>query len=1075
MEQDFDGGLERRGGTAPIARELGPKRGVGGASSPYFSSSPSRSSLGGNAAITSSPIRSKPQPVRPKTSSTFDLSDLNMAFRANRSVGLAAATQQQEQTLSSSSSAGTTSSSSAPVAHLGSEHGEGSAFRRLLHPNDYLTTTTAAAADDDNPAARNAWGNGRQQPSFSTRGMTEKDLSNRQPPPKKSSLSAYLQQPSYAQSRSSRGTTPSSSQRPRNPPGATQTLGETQQGGPGTFSGVKPAATKKAGVPLFGSLGNAAAASAGGGLKKTGSAAALASSSQPPQQQAPPGTAPGDALGGSKARGDQVALDQSAAIAYLGGTPPVLRSSTTRSRMRLHVNVAKAVGGGDNDDDLVPSSGARAGGRGGPDPAPQREQLLVTRPTTDGGIINLVPGARAAAAQAIHAQAQARRRGDYGNNDDDFDYDNEDHDEAVEVVEELEEPFEPSLQPPPQRASSSSLRASMPASSSTSPRERQRSPVSLVAPSAAAHSDSPNAGPRSSPLSNAVVRGVEEAVVYIGHHHDIGEANRKLERPTSRKPYLGAAAARGEAEEQATSPSSSSSAPAPAPAKREAHSAGARPAASSVPPPPTGLMLKRTNSFGSAVFRDPKQRPPSRQSSAFPVHLAEPLSSSSGDAAARTTTMTSGSGADQERDDWEPPVLGSSKGDAERSKLKTRQSGQPVDLDDLDSDDEIFQKRYNKRGGGSPVRDWAVGAGDGNGNGSSSSSSNSSIAVGVGPKGGTGGASALVQPLTLNASSSSSSLASVATTSTRRDPVSARRGSLSARRGSDPVADGFAALGSHDDGKWPFSITVNYGDGSGGGTDAEAAPGTVGGSIGGSHQHTPRHIAEMERRRGQGSAADDDLPDDLSEFDLDLDVAAVSPRSSQGGGWPGRTNGSSPSNSINNNNNSSSGSRSRKNSAARSRTNSASHSRSSAKLVCCLLCCDVLCSLNVTLTLPFSLLLLPSTLLTHTQAYASEDAAVAFATKANHTIAASPTFSNLGVYDDDGDGDDANYGSDEESIIVRLLALLLSLFPLTHLFTGTPAHAHTHAQTENEGFEGSHGNFNLESSLPEEFLNLFLQ
>ena len=181
----------------------------------------------------------------------------------------------------------------------------------------------------------------------------------------------------------------------------------------------------------------------------------------------------------------------------------------------------------------------------------------------------------------------------------------DDDDEAVEVVEELEEPLEPSPQLPPQRASS--LRASMPASSSSSPRERQRSPVSLVAPSVAvtALPDASKAGPRSSPLSNVGVRGVEEAVVYIGHH-DIGEANRKLERPTSRKPYLGAAAARGEAEGQPAS-SSSSLSPASAPAKREAHSAGARPAASSVPPAPTGLMLKRTNSFGSAVFRDAKQ------------------------------------------------------------------------------------------------------------------------------------------------------------------------------------------------------------------------------------------------------------------------------------------------------------------------------------------------------------------------------------------------------------------------------------------------------------------------------------
>ena len=78
--------------------------------------------------------------------------------------------------------------------------------------------------------------------------------------------------------------------------------------------------------------------------------------------------------------------------------------------------------------------------------------------------------------------------------------------------------------------------------------------------------------------------------------------------------------------------------------------------------------------------------------------------------------------------------------------------------------------------------------------------------------------------------------------------------------------------------------------------------------------------------------------------------------------------------------------------------------------------------------------------------------------------AASPSY---GLYDDDGDSDD-----DEDSIIVSntvahplrfsllLLSLTLSLIPVP--------------QTEQEGvLEASHGTFSLESSLPEDFLNLF--
>ena len=76
---------------------------------------------------------------------------------------------------------------------------------------------------------------------------------------------------------------------------------------------------------------------------------------------------------------------------------------------------------------------------------------------------------------------------------------------------------------------------------------------------------------------------------------------------------------------------------------------------------------------------------------------------------------------------------------------------------------------------------------------------------------------------------------------------------------------------------------------------------------------------------------------------------------------------------------------------------------------------------------------------------------------------ASPTFSSNGI--DDGSEDSEDY-----SIIVSLLVPRRT-HPSSRL--APPLPSPPASQTEQDGLEASHGTMYLESSLPEDFLNLF--
>ena len=518
----------------------------------------------------------------------------------------------------------------------------------------------------------------------------------------------------------------------------------------------------------------------------------------------------------------QVPLDQSAAAAYLGDAPPVLRSSSTRSRTRLHINVTGSSG----TRSLYP---------------PAMEEMVAgivpVRPQTHQNDSHARPSTQMLRVTSTTSMSSSKRNQLFSS------------EETAEVVEEiLELPDEEGAatqQLEPQQTFLSVAAPTFPLPSSSATRTASKPLPSPSSPSFRSDLQAPSAivptSSRASPQPQPVLR---EDVIYICHH-DM-ESTRKLERPTSRKPYLGSATKNEE---------SSTALPLDAP-----RATSARLAAVSAPVVAADegsggpIKLKRASSFNSTPPRDTIKldRPPSRQISAFPINL-------------------SSSASEVVIEDWDLLIAEKLKkeeasvtraADHKASKTKIRQKGQPVDLDELDSDDEIFQQRDRRR---ASVRYPTQSHHSNNSAVATTSSfvdgaapvSVAAISSGVHP-------SSIVVPLQFGTASLTSQPGS--TTSARHDPGSARRGSQSARRGSDPVSDGFSALGFHDEQSWPFSIQVNY-------EKVEA--------LASAHlrkQHTPRHISEMENKLQSmhlKSASSDNQEDDLSEFDLDADGIAV--------------------------------------------------------------------------------------------------------------------------------------------------------------------------------------------------------
>lgn len=800
-----------RGGTAPTQQQ--PIKEQQKRASAISSSFTSSSSTNSNnvPSMVSSPIRSKPQPARPKTSSTADISDLNISFRANRSMAANQKLLQNEYTIGD-----------------GSEQDSNAEFRRLQKEVEYAKSVddirfSGYSFPDENPAARNAWGSRQGSSPNPNRGVNEKDVTSSK---HKKGLVAYLQSPAPVlsqQQRSSSGrlvsgtqqiddepsSAPSSqrtssnrdtasaqsknrlstpnSQRPRNP----------YQTAASNASNVDTASKpKKSG--LYGSVGikkpasSTNSGSVGNNYNSSNSAFSTTGNSNSSSR--------------SKLMNDQIPLDKSAAIAYLGGAPPVLRSSSTRSRVRLHVNVANSLQSTATDSSLDNSNAVQA--------RPQTHHVdSSTHLPSESQTEYLAKG------NLVGAQ-------------------NIDHGED-ETIEEILEYYEEAHAPNSSTDSGALFLATIRNNGSSSP-TRSRSPSSntMAISTSASPFSSSNMMPDTWESSPSKVLSLTRQrasppreVVYIGHH-DM-EANRKLERPTSRKPYLGASSV--------TSDESAN--------KAHPLSAGARLHSSTSESVRVGpaFKLKRAESFGSGIshssssksFRETKsERPPSRQSSAFPVNLAEPQPDIA-------IMQYKNAGIE----DWDSMKQQKTSA-ADRKNAMTRKSGQPVDLDELDSDDEIFNHRNSKQRSAS--RSVPHGSDPGNSKSGVPKDADHSV---VSSK-----YSAIVQPLQMQYQGAPSPTPSVS--SARRMPVSARRGSQSSRRGSDPVADGFTALGVHDDNSWPFSIKINYG----GGTTA-------------TDSHVPRHILEMETNLLQRNSVDDsveDEDDDLSELEL---IASGSARS----------------------------------------------------------------------------------------------------------------------------------------------------------------------------------------------------
>ena len=820
MEHEFND--LSRGGTAPIQPSAISSKAKGSGQA----SSPSRF-VGA-----SSPIRSKPLSLhRPKTSSTADIADINYSFRANRTFN---SQQQQQQSLRGLSS-----------ELVGIVDGG-------LSREDERDKGIPFAA-----AAKSAWGS--SSGVRLARGASEKDLSNRQP--KKSGTSVYMQAASpvltsqrssgrssnnynsihsvgvddvsrrdaitAAQARS-RLTTPNSL-RPRNSPAASSSQQQAielkyqeqlqqqhqQQKQLQQLQQLQQQQEQEQEQEQSDEAGSHAR------IKKTslyGSGNLSYHMKKNPTHGISPG-AVGSTVGASSSGSgkfssleQQVPLGQSAAAAYLGDAPPVLRSSSTRSRTRLHVNVTGSSG----TRSLYP---------------PAMEEMVAgivpVRPQTHQNDSHARPST-----QMLRVTSSSKRNQLLSSED------------TVDVVEEISElPEEEGAamqQFEPQETSLSVIVPTFPLPSSA-PRTITKQLPSPTSPSFRSDLQAPSATvpTGSSPQPQPVLR---EDVIYICHH-DM-ESTRKLERPTSRKPYLGSA----------TKNEESSTALLDAP-----RATSARLAAVSAPIVAADegsggpFKLKRASSFNSTPPRDTSKqdRPPSRQISAFPINL-------------------SSSASEVVIEDWDLLIAEKLKkeeasvtraADHKASKTKIRQKGQPVDLDELDSDDEIFQQRDRRRASvryptQSHSNNSAVATTSSNVDGAAPVSV-SAISSGVHP-------SSIVVPLQFGTASLTSQPGS--TTSARHDPGSARRGSQSARRGSDPVSDGFSALGFHDEQSWPFSIQVNY-------EKVEA--------LASAHlrkQHTPRHISEMENKLQAmhlKSTSSDNQEDDLSEFDLDADGIAV--------------------------------------------------------------------------------------------------------------------------------------------------------------------------------------------------------
>ena len=1025
-----------RGGTAPLQQQSGGKADIGGGGGSGGSGKfrPALAPTPGAATVSvPSPIRATKggssssgggggggggalgaSAVRPKTSSTADISDLNFSFRVNRAVNAHQQQQQQQQYTGGGAVGGGDGVSTSAFRRFQQQqqqqqqqqHGDDDDDQQQQLLQSPQISGLGGGGDVQNPAARNAWGSSAG--ARLGRGASEKDLSNRQPKPavqqqpQRSALSVYLQaQPStgvpLSSQRSSgrlattsaatsaapaRLNTPNSTAagRPRNAASGSPVAGSTSSSTypyDSAAAGSPPSSRPKQKTSLYGS-GNLSVS-----LKKPVPTAPLMPR-QPQQAQ----------------QSGMVALDQSAAMAYLGGAPPVLRSSSTRSRVRLHVNMTGRGGGS-----LQSPPPSQDEGLGQPLRPQTHQHDSHARPSTQ----MLRPRSAAAFAAAADDDDVVEEILEY--------YEEDEVDDvsallaakaAAAAAGAVRQQRGPS--PSAAAAAAAATASSRPTTSAGGSSARTKSPSSFTGAAAPQVQMLPSTQPQQ-PQHTA-----EGDVIYIGHHHSEIEANRKLERPTSRKPYLGAAAKSGEDGASASASASASVSASNSSGLLLVHprSAGARPQASAGDGP--GL-LRRASSFGGGstpprdgVASTKNERPPSRQRSAFPIHLAEPLSAEAGII-----------------EDWD--LLRGGTGVRKDTKTAPRQSGQPVDLDDLDSDDEIFQQRATKQ------RFAATGSGSADAvglSGSGGASSSSSGGGGMAPPSSSSGVT--VQPLQFggaagfasisNSSVSSGGGASAATTSTsarRADPGSARRGSQSARRGSDPVADGFAALGGHDE-SWPFRIQVNYEKVEGGG--------------GVRKQHTPRHISEMEAKLqalSVGGGAVDDEDDELSEFDLDNDgiagLTAQTPRSvsSTGTGKAGRK-GASPT----------ARSSGWGTGAAAVAVSGSTHSIGSAKsragdswskLVrkCCLLLSSFFCFLLLPLLIRSSASLTrPLSSSFHTTQPQAAGASGDFE-KANYIVAASPTFSNTGIYDDDGDGDsNGDDGSDDHSIIVSLAPCCLS-------------------------------------------------